>query len=218
MKKNLTDKQKLEALIAHYANNDKGAFAEMLGLPRSTVTTWLFRGAMTAKGRELVLDTFADLNRDWLLRDDPHMQKPEEDTVEVAREDMVPYYEDLEGTCGVSEQFENPEYANDRIYVPGMHGIAAIPATGDSMEPTICQGDTVIIGEPVSLDSTHRSNIYLICTREGQRMFKRLEADTTSQRHILALSDNLDYTPRVFRLDRRSVLAVYPVNGIVRHL
>lgn len=216
MKKSLTDKQKLEALIDHYANGDIGEFAEMLSLPRSTVTTWLFRGGITAKGREKVLDTFEDLNRDWLLRDDPNMQKPEEDTIEVSREDMVPFYDDLEGTCGVGEQFEHPEYATEHIHLPGIRGIAALRATGISMEPTIADGDTVIVGSPVSLDQTNRRSIYLICTREGQRMFKRLEHDATSQRHILALSDNLDYTPRVYRLDCRSILAVYPVKGIVR--
>lgn len=216
MKNPLTDKQKLEALINHYANGDIGEFAEMLSLPRSTVTTWLFRGGITAKGREKVLDTFDDLNRDWLLRDDPYMQKPEEDTIAVAREDMVPLYDDLEGTCGVDEQFDHPEYATDHIHLPGIRGIAALRATGISMEPTIADGDTVVVGSPVSLDHINRSTIYLICTREGQRMFKRLEPDATSQRHILALSDNLDYSPRVYRLDRRSILAVYPVKGIVR--
>lgn len=216
--KNLTDKQKLEALIKHYANGDIGEFAEMLSLPRSTVTTWLFRGGITAKGREKMLDTFDDLNRDWLLRDDPFMQKPEEDTIEMAREDTVPFYEDLEGTCGIAEQFEHPEYATERIHLPGIRGIAALRATGDSMEPTIADGDTVVVGSPVSLDTVNHSHIYLICTREGQRMFKRLESAPTSPRHIFAVSDNLDYTPRVFRLDRRSILALYPVKGIVRAL
>lgn len=208
----MTDERKLLALIEHYANGNKGTFAEMLSLPRSTITTWLFRGAMTAKGRECILSTFPEVNREWLLHDDPHMIQPEPDTIQLPRENAIPYYEDLPGTCGVVEQFDSPEYSTDSIYIPGINALAALPAQGDSMEPTIHDRDTVIVGHKIDINNVSSSNIYLICTREGQRMVKRLEQDrSVSPRHLMAVSDNPDYSPRAILLDKKSILAIYPV-------
>lgn len=214
----MTDERKLLTLIEHYANGNKGVFADMLDLPRSTITTWLFRGAITAKGRERILDTFPELNRDWLLRDARNMITPPSDTLEMPREDAIPYYGELPGTCGVVEQFDNPEIATDRIYLPGVHACAALPASGDSMYPTIQDGDTVVVDNAIEFSHIKSGNIYLICTREGQRMFKRLELNAATPRYVVAISDNPDYSPRALMLEKRSLAGIYPALNVVRKL
>lgn len=212
----MTDEKKLLKLIDHYADGNKGTFANMISVPRSTITTWLFRGAITAKGREAILDTFPELNRDWLLHDDKDMITPQPDIVQMPRKDAIPYYEELPSTCGVAEQFAHPEFASDTLYIPGLCAFAALPAEGDSMEPTIHNGDTVIIGNGVEMSNVSNRNIYLICTREGQRMVKRIEQDkTVSSRFVMAVSDNPDYTPRAILLEKKSIISIYPVLSVM---
>lgn len=214
----MTNRKKLEQLIDHFADGDITVFAETLQVPRSTVTTWLFRGAITAKGCERILDAFPIVSREWLIHDGPAMLTAHKPTIEIDRSNAVPFYEELNGTCGVAEQFEHPEFATDYIHIPGVRALAALPAKGDSMEPTIMDGDTVLVADAMPVSNYSRDNIYLVITTEGQRMFKRLEEDSTSKRHILAVSDNPFYSPRVFRLERRDIIAIFPVKSVVRNI
>ena len=62
----MTDKEKLTALIDHYAGGSQSRFAELIGVPRSNVATWMHRGSITANGREAILDAFPQVDRDWL--------------------------------------------------------------------------------------------------------------------------------------------------------
>lgn len=215
----MTDVKKLNALIEHYAEGSRSKFANLLALPQSTINTWLFRKAITAKGREQILDTFPELNRDWLLHDATEMFTPHATAaVTGAHEDSIPYYSELTGTCGVAEQFSLPEFASYHISLPGVKALAAIPAEGDSMYPSIQDGDTVVIGNAVPLSQTSQQGIYLIITREGQRMFKRIQQLGVSQRHILAVSDNPDYTPRAMLIEKSSILSVFSVKCIIRNM
>ena len=214
----MTDLQKLQTLIDHYAEGSRTRFADMIGVPHSTITTWMFRKAITAKGRERILETFPDINRQWLIHSATNMIERQPATIAIPSEDSIPYYEDLPGTCGVAEQFSHPEYATDTLYIPGIRALAALPAQGDSMHPVIQDGDTVIIGHATSLASATSQGIYLIITTDGNRMFKRIQQDGISSRHILAVSDNPDYTPRAAMIDKRSILALHPVLSIVRRV
>ncbi|MCH5292108.1 MAG: hypothetical protein J1D88_10210, partial [Treponema sp.] len=61
----MNDREKLTALINQFASGSQQAFANLIGVSRSNVATWMHRGSMTANGREAILDAFPQVSREW---------------------------------------------------------------------------------------------------------------------------------------------------------
>ncbi|MCH5175454.1 MAG: LexA family transcriptional regulator [Prevotellaceae bacterium] len=231
----MNDREKLTALINQFAGGSQQTFASLIGVPRSNVATWMHRGSMTANGREAILDAFPQVSREWLqgtlqpsAEGDicadtfPDARDPLEgmmasppDTIYFSRHELIPLFEDCRATCGVAEQFEHPETAAEHIRLPGVKGLAALPAEGDSMEPTIHEGDLCIIGDEVPIDSVSPRRIYLIVTRHGHCMFKRIYDEGASSQKLLALSDNPHYTPHAEPFLKADILHVYPLKYVL---
>ena len=227
----MNDREKLTALINQFANGSQQAFASLIGVPRSNVATWMHRGSMTANGREAILDAFPQVSREWLqgnMRNadgdlcsadaaDPldGMMTDRPDTIYFTRNELIPLFEDCRATCGIAEQFEHPENATEHIHLPGIKALAALPAAGNSMEPTIHEGDLCIIGDEVPMESVSPRRIYLIVTRHGHCMFKRIYDEGSTSQKVLALSDNPDYTPHAEPLMKADILHVYPLKYVL---
>lgn len=220
----MTDKEKLLALIDQFASGNQQAFAHLIGVSRSNVATWMHRGAITANGREAILDTFPQVSREWLMparatditprprrHRQPEMLSAEPDTIYFSPRDLTPYFEDSRATCGVSEQFTHPEWASDHIHVPGVRAHAALKAEGDSMEPTIHSGDICLVGDPVQLSEVNARRIYLVVTAQGHCMFKRIYDDGPKAPGILVMSENPDYVPHAQPLLKSELVKVYPL-------
>lgn len=60
----LTNQERLEALISHYASGNKSLFGRMLGLQPSSITNWMRRDTLDF---ELIYSKCAGLNPHWLL-------------------------------------------------------------------------------------------------------------------------------------------------------
>ncbi len=209
----MTDTEKLQAITEHFAGGNRRTLADMLNVPQATINTWMHRNTITANGRERIISTFPELSRRWLMQGEGPMIIPAPST--GSSSDLIPLYGDLEGTCGVVEQFERPELATDHLLLPGIKAAGAMPASGDSMMPTINDSDTVVFGHAVSLASVKNNNIYLIITREGNCMFKRL---LIADQKVLAVSDNPDYAPRVIVVPAADILHLYPVQCVIKHI
>lgn len=226
----MTDREKLLALMDQFAGGSQQVFAQLIGVPRPSVATWLHRGAITANGREAILDAFPQVSREWLVpprvpegaavaglglragrRHEPQMLSAEPDTIYFSPRDLTPYFEDSRATCGVAEQFARPELASGHIHVPGVRAHAALKAEGDSMEPTIHAGDICLIGDPVGLGDVSPRRIYLVVTAQGQCMFKRIYDEGPRARGILVLSENPSYVPHAQGVLKSEVLRVYPL-------
>lgn len=207
------------ALMNQFASGSQQAFAQIIGVPRSSVATWMHRGSITAGGREAILDAFPQVSREWLqgIREDDEMMDDMPDTIHFSRRDLIPYFENCRASCGVAEQFEHPEYASDYIRVPGMKAKAAIEAEGISMEPTIHEGDICLIGDDIRLADVNPRSIYLIVTASGQCMFKRIQDDGRTVPTILALSENPDYTPQAQPVNKEDILHIYPLVYVMHH-
>lgn len=112
--------------------------------------------------------------------------------------DVVRYYPNIPATAGDIENMPEPSYEDQQpvIYViPGLGGCDAMPATGNSMYPTITAGDMVV--HKVWQDGSYIRNgeIYVIITNDGQRMIKRLtyvSTDEEGDKHYICRSDNPD--------------------------
>lgn len=225
----MNDREKLTALINQFANGSQQAFASLIGVSRSNVATWMHRGSMTANGREAILDAFPQVSREWLqgsLHADDEgrgdsadvldgMIAEPPDTIYFTRKELIPLFEDCRATCGIAEQFEHPETASEHIRLPGVQGLAALPAEGNSMEPTIHEGDLCIIGDEVSLANVSPRRIYLIVTRHGHCMFKRIYDEGADSRKVLALSDNPDYSPHAEPFLKSDILHIYPLKYVL---
>lgn len=214
----MTDKEKLTALIDQFAQGSQQAFANCIGVPRSNVATWMHRGSITANGREAILDAFPQVSREWLVGEDvstDSMIAEKPNVIYFTRDELVPLFEDCRASCGVVEQFGNPEYATDHIHIPGVKALAALPAEGNSMEPTISEGDLCLVGNEVSLLQVNSRDIYLIITREGKRMFKRIYDEGQSSPKILVLSENPAYTPHAAPILKRDILHLFPLRYVL---
>ena len=44
----MTDREKLTALMEKFAGGSQQAFAELIGVPRSNIATWMHRGSISA--------------------------------------------------------------------------------------------------------------------------------------------------------------------------
>lgn len=225
----MTDKEKLVALMNQFAGGSQQTFAQLIGEPRSNVATWIHRGKITANGREAILDAFPQVSREWLQDgtqrrgerrsfQQAQMLATPPDVIHFSRHDLIPLFEDSRASCGIIEQFEHPERAEEHIHVPGMRALAAIPAEGESMLPTIHPGDICLIDEPIPLGDINPRTIYLIVTAQGHCMFKRIYDEGEHAPNILALSENPDYQPHAQPIPKAELIHLYPLKYVMHQM
>ena len=68
----MTKKERLEAMITHYCNGKKGAFAEYIGVAASTISTWLDRDTYDY---ELLFEKCERISAEWLISGKGNMFK-----------------------------------------------------------------------------------------------------------------------------------------------
>ena len=228
-KGSMTDKEKLTALMEKFSGGSQQVFAQLIGVPRSNIATWMHRNSITANGREAILDTFPQVSREWLMGNSVRysvapaskradMLTDDANVIRFSREDLVPLYDECRASCGVVEQFEHPEYATEFIHVPGSDAIAALTAEGISMEPSIHSGDYCLIGSSIDLQDADDKHIYLIVTKDGQCMFKRIFNEGRRAENILVLSENPEYSPHAQTVAKADILHVYPLRYVVHRM
>ena len=225
----MTDKEKLTALMEKFSGGSQQVFAQLIGVPRSNIATWMHRNSITANGREAILDTFPQVSREWRMGNSVRysvapaskradMLTDDANVIRFSREDLVPLYDECRASCGVVEQFEHPEYATEFIHVPGSDAIAALTAEGISMEPSIHSGDYCLIGSSIDLQDADDKHIYLIVTKDGQCMFKRIFNEGRRAENILVLSENPEYSPHAQAVAKADILHVYPLRYVVHRM
>lgn len=161
----------------------------------------------------------------WLLTGEGEMLNEATTEVEsyeegmvLTKENSIIFYPDLPATASNIEDMPldvHPYF--ELMYIKGLEGCIAIPATGRSMEPTIHPGD-IVIHQPYYDRFIQNGEVYVICTTSGQRMIKRLVQKEVTEEGIIftCWSDNPDqelYKP--FELDGAEIRALYKVRRII---
>lgn len=233
----MTAKEILEKLLS-YKELNINALATEIGLSRAQALYDIQSGKtknITPSMADRIIQKFPEFNRVWLrtgdgemLKADTPLDQPMEFTpdqmdkaLEVAERmgvDLIPMYTEpfRAGNQGHSLR-EEWDYVESVWAIPDTHATRLAPVRGNSMEPTLHDGDVVAIkrmefriDEPLSIPF---GEIFCIVVRtsddpdddEYLDYIKRLYRHDDSDKHLthwIAHSDNEDYKDFEIRIDR----------------
>lgn len=185
-------------------------FADKIGVSNVTVYKWK-RGAATPQGSQLEkLCQYAKVPPSWVLYGDgntPHGQSivVDDDTI------SIPVL-DVNAACGIHgfndgviELVKMIRVTLDflRLFAPkaNANGLHIVTAVGDSMEPTICSGDAVLVD---SMDKRISGDGIYAIQYENGILLKRVQCNPPAG--VVLLSDNKMYPP--IKIDDTSTLTV----------
>ena len=159
----------------------------------------------------------------WLLHGDGEMAKNTsaiQEALDLSDDNSMKYYYELSATAGndiwIDDNELNQPYR--RINFPNFEGCVAFNVSGESMYPTAKERDIVAI-IPEEVQIIVNGEIYLVITRDGQRMVKRLRKngkDETGATIITCISDNENqelYAP--FTISGNDVHKIFRVKGFI---
>ena len=193
----VTEKERILALIKEYGGTQQ-AFAQRIGVGQSAVANWVKRGSIPAAAKEQILSTCDDISERWLFFGKGTM----------SLEGTNNFYKEIEVSAGRIE-FSSPNERPQRIYIPGVEADAFFPVKGFSMTPTIQEGDIVGVVKEDDTLNINPKNIYLIITRDNERMLKHIEVGNAKSQYVTLTSDNPDYPP--FKVKKEAIFSIYKV-------
>lgn len=206
--------------------------ADFLGISKQNLSAWRSRNSINVNA---IVDKLPELNRSWLLTGDGEMLKSDisldrpmefaldemDKALEVAERmgvDLIPMYTEpfRAGNQGHSliEEWDEVESV---WAIPDTHATRLAPVRGNSMEPTLHDGDVVAIkrmefriDEPLSIPFGEVFGIVVRTSddpddRDYLDYIKRLYRHPDSDKHLthwIAHSDNSDYKDFEIRINR----------------
>lgn len=175
---------------------------------------------------ENILQTYPDLNADWLLRgsgkmlnkSDDRLQEPSEKyllrTDKVTDMQAIPLY-NLEATAGLVELFRHVDEKTpiDYLSIPNLPKCdGAVFVTGDSMYPLLKSGDIVIYKQVYNIEEgIFWGEMYLISVDvDGEEYIsvKYIQKSDQGDDYIKLVSQNGHHQPKDIRKDRIRAIAM----------
>lgn len=168
------------------------------------------------------------INLDWLITGEGEMLKNSTSTEgnkqlalqERTERNSLKYYYELSATASNIENISDNELNQPYTLInfPGYEGCVGFNVAGESMYPTMKERDIVAI-KPEKIDFIVNGEIYLVVTRDGQRMIKRLCVLSETEEDglkIKCISDNPNqelYAP--FTIYGKDVHNIFRVKGTI---
>lgn len=190
-------------------------FEQKCGLSNGYVSS--MRKGFGMEKLERVLKEFPQLNRNWLLFGEGNMLQgaseeeasSEDSSVMLSAANAIVHYYELTATASNVSDFTDNEIGQPYklLYVKGLEGTDGFTVSGKSMAPTLNEGDVACVQRHPAREIIN-GEIYMVVTRDGQRMFKRLVRDHVDEEgigHIMCYSDNPNqvlYAPFEITTDR----------------
>ena len=195
-------KVRVLTLVDHFSNRNKKAFEQQAGLGNGFVNN--IKKTIRTDSIEKILLAFPEIRRDWLLFGEGEMLNTEgssaaltaivpQDEKGLNDDNAVKWYYELDASAG-DGLFEDDEINAPYKYinVPGFERCIGLNLTGNSMLNTAQSGDIVVV-HPREVQTIINGEIYLVVTRDSQRMVKRLvTSGYTEDAIITCISDNPD--------------------------
>ena len=219
----MTKKERLRGLIDYYSGGNKAKFARMLGISPQSLNAWLNRDTFDI---ELVSTKCVEVSRDWLLTGEGDMLRGSENLPNplagiaglepATAAEGIPFYGDLPVTAG--ESGDVLAYAKPTAYykIPHVRAEYIFPVIGCSMQPEIIPGDVIAVYQIYDISEFDPERVYMVITRTGDRMIKRLHYSTARPDVITAHSTNASFAP--ITLMPEDILHVFRVTFVGRYL
>lgn len=209
-------REKLRILISQYGGTQK-VFASMIGTTQPTIANWVAQNQIPAGGIAKICRALPEVSFEWLTGQEEAPRRGYQDEPVARMEPLVgqPYYNRMPASAGQLGMGDE-DISTERIAIPGVRATAFFPVVGNSMDPTIQSGDIVGIRR---LDDMHRlrpNDIYLIFTRDNERMLKRIKGINPQDPYLTLYSDNPDYEP--FQVLKEQIAGVYKAVVVIRNL
>jgi phage repressor protein C with HTH and peptisase S24 domain len=214
-------KERLLALIDHFANGNKTQFAGMIGVSPQGLSTWISRDTFDT---ERIYSKCVGVSPHWLLTGEGPMLENDntgcQRQIEPAHhvpdnvQEGIPLIP-LSAMAGAfTGETSVMEYECERYVIPAFKGADfLIQVKGDSMQPTYYSGDLVACQRVPLNDLFFQWNkTYVLDTAQGP-LIKRIMPGSDSS-HVLIVSDNDSYPP--FELSKSQFHGVALVRGLVR--
>lgn len=185
-------------------------FAKKLGVDTKTIQNWESGKKVPTTKHGIIRSLIDNINNKDA---DGEIHSP---AAELDDSNSFRYYYELTATASNIDCFSDNELGQEykRINFPGYEGCVAFNMSGESMMPTAKEKDIVVI-EPKPIEVIVNGEIYLVITRDGQRIIKRLlkiRKDDEVGMVIRCISDNEDqelYAPfDIFSNDIHNIFRV----------
>lgn len=197
--------------------------AESLGRSRSNLSTMMNKDCGITEEVMLKLGyVYRDvLNTEWLMSGDGDMLKTDarDKTPDLMIQERtkssntgIPFFPDLPVTGGSVMQYNDLKVHDTTCSIDLPFTKTAefcFPVLGCSMKPTVKEGDMVGVVHVNGFESCNPDRIYLIITRDNERMIKRINRYDKENNCIWLVSDNPQYEPFPIYID--NIVDVYKV-------
>ena len=209
-------REKLKKLIKEYGGTQK-VFASMIGTTQPTIANWMAQNQIPAGGVAKICRALPDVSFEWLTgkQEEPHRGYQDENSTMTMPAMGQPYYSRMPASAGQLDMGDE-DISIERIAIPGVTVDAFFPVVGNSMDPTIQSGDIVGIRKMESFARIRPNEIYLIFTRDNERMLKRIKGVNAQSPMLTLYSDNPNYEP--FDVMKEQIASVYKAVVIIRKL
>jgi len=172
-------------------------FAKMMGVSQSVIS--LIESGQSSLSLDLlkkITDHF-DISADWLIHG-------KEDFIEVSQKNKFIPLVDKEAVAGYISQYQDPAYLSTlKMYrIPGFENgeLRIFHTEGDSMDPSLSDGDHIICEKIETKDQIEAGLIYVVITKSGVRV-KRLQKGFNNDGDWYIQSDNSLYRDEKIDLD-----------------
>ena len=213
-----TINDRMEVLVNDLFDGNKAAFAKAIGLGPTGLSNYLGKQRRSRPSVDMVINIVkvTGVSYSWLLTGEGAMMQQAGGITHGSDPPSPPpasitYYPSVSGAAGDIPFTEDNELEHLAMQVPTFEDCRlAVNVYGDSMAPGIKSGDIVLMAEWRER-YIEWGNIYLVVTRSGHRVIKRLYQSDDEQ-CIECRSDNAEASPP-FTVAKGDILHLYLVKG-----
>ncbi len=220
--------ERLTLLIDHIANSNEKKFAESIGVKPAVINNYTTGKQQSKPGFEVmskILDKYPHVNIDWLITGFGTMLKTDKKNVpfqvlvstqDVSGNLVVPVI-NRKAAANYLTGHQSQEYFEqlDTLNLPATFRKGtqsfALQVSGDSMQPTLHDGDLVICSPCETLDWEYLNDgeVYVVVSEKGLQV-KRIKNQLRTKQNMVFVSDNKFHKP--FTLHAQEIQELWKVN------